>query len=76
MFASDADDDSGNYNAFRVGVTRFLLGQRANIKVGVEVASMDNPFIFGDTNGNGSFDSGEPFEDSALTGVLGFYTTW
>ena len=66
MFSSDDKDNKGNYNAIRVGATRYLAGQSANIKVGVEIASADNPLIA----------AGNNKEDSALTGVVGFFTNW
>jgi len=69
MFSSDADNDAGNYTSFRIGGTRYLAGQNANIKVGVEVTSADNPILTATDGSDGS-------EDSALTGIVGFYTTW
>lgn len=65
-FASDADDDRGSYNAFRLGITRYIAGQAANVKLGVEVLSAETPLIA----------EGTESEDSALTAALGFFTTW
>jgi hypothetical protein len=69
MFSSDAENDDGNHTTFRVGGTRYFAGQSANIKLGVEVVSADNPLLV-------ATDGSDGMEDSAVTGVLGFFTTW
>ncbi|MCA9755478.1 MAG: hypothetical protein KDA27_06730 [Candidatus Eisenbacteria bacterium] len=69
MFSSDDDNDAGNYSMIRIGGTRYFAGQNANIKVGVEILTSDNPILSASDGTDGN-------EDSALTGVIGFYTTW
>jgi hypothetical protein len=65
-WSSDADESEGgtvgNYTNFRVGVTYFLEGQAANIKLGYEQFKSDVTFL------------GE--EDTISTFLLGFYTTY
>jgi len=61
-FKSDATDDTGSYDNFRIGLTYFLDGHHANIKAGYEsfkskVALMEE-------------------EDTIGSFVLGFYTTY
>lgn len=61
-WSSDADNDAGNYNLWRIGLSYYLAGHNANIKAGFEQVSQDNPFA-GD-------------EDSISSFVLGFFTTY
>lgn len=62
MWSSDSDTDVGNYTAFRLGLTYYIEGQNANIKVGYENVSTDVP-ITGD-------------EDSMNTFILGTFITY
>ncbi|MCA9751207.1 MAG: hypothetical protein KC591_03380 [Gemmatimonadetes bacterium] len=62
MWSSDATNDVGNVNQFRVGVTRFLKGHNANIKLGFEQTSSDTPIL--------------GTEDSVNAIVLGMFTTY
>ncbi|MDH4031122.1 MAG: hypothetical protein OEU49_09765, partial [Chromatiales bacterium] len=59
----DADSDLGDYDSFRIGVSYFLKGHNANIKLGYESFSPDQNFT--GTN-----------EDEIETIVLGLYTTY
>ncbi|MEZ4648420.1 MAG: hypothetical protein R3E97_06430 [Candidatus Eisenbacteria bacterium] len=68
-FSSDDEDNVGNYSAIRIGGTRYFSGQNANVKLGVELTSSDNPLLVATDGSDGS-------EDSAMTVVLGFFTTW
>ncbi|MBZ0269576.1 OprO/OprP family phosphate-selective porin, partial [bacterium] len=62
MWTSDATDDTGSVNQFRVGVTRYLKGHNANIKAGYEMTTSDQPIL-------GAEDSVDAF-------VFGLYTTY
>ena len=57
----------GKYTTFRVGVTYYLEGQHANIKLGYESFKSDTPL---DENASGAI------EDTISTITLGFYTTY
>jgi hypothetical protein len=59
----DADSDLGDYDSFRVGISYFIKGHNANIKLGYEKFSPDQNFT--GTN-----------EDEIETILLGFYTTY
>jgi len=59
----DANSNLGNYDSFRIGISYFLKGHNANIKLGYESFSPDEDF------------SGTT-EDSIDTIILGFYTTY
>lgn len=63
-FSSDATAtvDEGSFTNMRIGVTRFLKGQNANIKLGYESFKSELPIV-----GN---------EDTIASMVLGFYTTY
>ena len=67
-FTSDADADAdgnvlGSYTSFRVGLTWFLQGQQANIKLGYESFKSEVPMDAKD-------------QDTVNSVVLGFYTTY
>jgi hypothetical protein len=59
---SDAPDDTGSWDAWKVGLTYFVKGHNANIKLGYENWKSDQPF------------SGT--EDTITTFLLGFYITY
>jgi hypothetical protein len=59
---SDSDNGTGSFDLLRVGVSYYLHGHNANIKLGYEQMNSDTVFL-----GN---------EDSASTFVLGFYVTY
>ena len=59
---SDAPDDTGSWDAWRAGLTYFVKGHNANIKLGYESWKSDQPF------------SGT--EDTINSLLLGFYITY
>ncbi len=59
---SKASDNTGSYDAFRVGVSYFFKGHNANVKAGIESFDSDVPL-------SGSDDSSTAF-------ILGFYITY
>ena len=59
---SKATDRTGDYDAYRVGVSYFFKGHNANVKAGFESFNSDINF-----DGN---------EDSATAFILGFYVTY
>jgi hypothetical protein len=59
----DAASDLGDYSSYRIGVSYFLKGHNANIKVGYESFEPDENFS--GTN-----------EDDLSTFVIGLYTTY
>jgi len=61
-FDSDHDSSLGKYTNFRAGVTYYLEGQHANIKLGFEQFKSDQPMV-------GS-------EDTINTVLLGFYSAY
>ena len=61
-FDESEDGTAGNYTNWRLGVTYFIEGQHANIKLGYENYKSDVAFL------------GE--EDTISTFLLGFYTTY
>lgn len=62
-WSSDGTNDLGSYDLIRLGVTYFMKGHNANVKLGYEVFNADQ-------NIDGSN------EDSIGTLVLGFYVTY
>ena len=66
VWNSDRDDDVGNTEIYRVGVTYFLEGQNANLKFGYEDFSTDTPFAI----------VANSEETSASAYVFGFYVTY
>jgi hypothetical protein len=60
---SDHAEDKGTYDMYRIGVTRFLRGQQANIKAGFEQLRADAPLK--DTR-----------EDTINTFVVGLYLSY
>ncbi|MCA9726674.1 MAG: hypothetical protein KC729_03260 [Candidatus Eisenbacteria bacterium] len=68
MFSSDADGNVGNFNTIRAGLTRYLSGQNANIKVGVEIFNSDTPLTVDA--------EGKTIEDSVVSAILALYTTY
>ena len=68
--AADADGKKmGTYTNMRIGLTYYLEGQHANIKLGYEAFKSDQAII---TAGDGSTGT----EDTINTITLGFYTTY
>ena len=65
-WTSDRDDLVGNTEIYRVGVTYFLEGQNANLKLGYEDFSTDTPFGV----------SSSSTETSASAVVFGFFVTY
>ena len=65
-WSSDSDADVGNYTAFRLGVSYYIMGHNANIKLGYEMVTTDVPMASGS--------AGE--EDSMNTFILGTYITY
>ncbi|MFO7654560.1 MAG: porin [Candidatus Krumholzibacteriia bacterium] len=63
-WSSDADNDDGSYNLWRLGLTYFLAGHNANIKVGYEQVSTDYALPWGVD------------EDSISSFIVGFFTTY
>ncbi len=61
---SDSADNDGSWDAAKIGITYFLKGHNANIKLGYEAFTSDKPLIAGGT------------EDSINTLILGFYITY
>ncbi len=61
-WTSDADDDAGSFNLMRLGVTYFLQGNNASIKLGYESFNTELPIT--------------GTEDSIGTMVLAFHTTF
>lgn len=59
-----ATSNAGDYDSYRFGISYFLKGHNANVKLGFE--KFDSDVVFGGTNN----------EDSIDTIVLGFYTTY
>jgi len=64
---ADEDGKLGKFTQFRVGLTYFLEGQHANIKLGYESYKSDRPFY-----GAGDDETA----DTINTITLGFYTTY
>jgi hypothetical protein len=62
-WSSDANNDLGSYDSYRIGITYFFKGHNANVKLGFERFEPDQNFS--GTN-----------EDSIDTFLLGFYTTY
>ncbi|MDH3525408.1 MAG: OprO/OprP family phosphate-selective porin [Acidobacteriota bacterium] len=62
-WSADAASGKGSYNLWRAGISYFMAGHNANIKVGYEAFSADANI--GSTN-----------EDSIGSLVVGFYTTY
>ena len=62
-WSSDADTGKGSYDLYRIGVSYFILGHNANIKLGYEQVKADAPL-----------DGTE--EDTINTVVLGTYLTY
>lgn len=62
-WSSDDAMDVGSYKTYRLGITRFLMGHNANIKLGYEKFKADT-------------DIGGTMEDSIDSLVVGFYTTY
>ena len=61
----------GDYTAFRVGLTYYIDGQHANVKLAYSSKSMDVPTDYG----NGT-DATYTAEDTVNTITLGFFTTY
>jgi hypothetical protein len=59
---SEATDDTGDIDTFRIGLTYFIKGHNANVKVGYESYNSDKDIITG--------------EDSIDTILVGFYMTY
>lgn len=68
-FASDADEGPngtpGDYMSYHVGVTYFIDGQHANVKLGFQSKTTDVPVMVGGSE-----------EDTINTITLGFFTTY
>jgi hypothetical protein len=62
-WSSDANNDLGSYDSWRVGISYFFKGHNANVKLGYEMFEPDQDF------------SGTS-EDKINTIVLGFFTTY
>ncbi len=62
-WAADAASGKGGYDMFRVGVSYFMVGHNANVKVGFESFSADANI-------------GSSSEDSIQSLVVGLYTTY
>ena len=63
VWESDGVADEGSWDAWKVGITYFVKGHNANIKLGYESFTADRPFAGGT-------------EDSIDTLILGFYITY
>jgi hypothetical protein len=63
QWSSDADADEGSYDLLRVGVTYFMKGHNANIKLGYEQFNADTPI-------------GATQEDTINSFVLGCFVTY
>ena len=62
---SDAEDKAGSYDALRLGLTYFINGQKANVKLGYELTKAKH--AFSTVNGN---------DESLATVALGFFITF
>lgn len=62
-WSSDANNDLGSYDSYRIGISYFFKGHNANVKLGYE--SFEPEENFSGTN-----------EDTIETFLLGFYTTY
>ncbi len=67
-FSSDATGDFGSYKTFRVGLSYYMEGQNANIKVGFEQFKSDTPLTYNT--------DGDPVEDTVNSFVIGFFTNY
>ena len=67
-FDTDAVDKTGTYTNMRIGLTYYLEGQHANIKLGYENFKSDQPILNSAADGS--------TEDTINTITLGFYTTY
>jgi hypothetical protein len=63
MWKSEATDDRGSFDSYRVGLSYFIDGQRANVKVGYERINSDTTI-------------GSTSETALNTFLIGFYTTY
>jgi len=63
-WSADAAANGGDYDAYRIGLSYFLKGHNANVKIGYENISTDYTF------------SGTTSEDSIGTFLVGLYVTY
>jgi hypothetical protein len=62
-WSSDADNDLGSYDSYRVGITYYFKGHNANVKLGYESFEPDEDFT-------------GTSENKIETFLLGFFTTF